>query len=105
MCCRFTMRKSETVPCHTPLHLPSHPRDDPTILAWSLANEPRGRGDTSGNRLDDWIKDTTNFIRSLDKKHLITVDTEGFFLEDDSSECLWEFENEDIGWTLQIVCR
>ncbi|KAL6770097.1 CGL53B [Auxenochlorella protothecoides x Auxenochlorella symbiontica] len=57
-------------------------KDDPTILAWSIANEPRGRVDPSGRTLNNWIADTSKFVKSQDSNHLVTVDVEGFFLTD-----------------------
>jgi len=51
-------------------------RDEPTIMAWELANEPRG---THGNaaHLNQWIDDTAAFIKSLDPNHLVTTGSEG----------------------------
>ncbi|KAL6770096.1 CGL53A [Auxenochlorella protothecoides x Auxenochlorella symbiontica] len=57
-------------------------KNDPTILAWSIANEPRVKGEKDSNTLDRWIRDTSDFVRSQDSNHLITVDTEGFFTSD-----------------------
>ena len=45
-------------------------RDDPTIFAWELANEPR-------RYTDAWIDDTAAFIKSLDPNHLVTTGSEG----------------------------
>lgn len=45
-------------------------RDDPTIFAWELANEPRLYPDA-------WVDDTAAFIRGLDPNHLITAGSEG----------------------------
>ena len=53
-------------------------RDDPTILAWSLSNEPRCDGDYSGSSLQGWIDATAEFLKSIDPNHLITVGAEGF---------------------------
>ncbi len=54
-------------------------RDDPTILAWELANEPRCPDDPGGWRLATWIEEMTEWIASLDDRHLISVGMEGFF--------------------------
>jgi mannan endo-1,4-beta-mannosidase len=56
-------------------------RDDPTIMAWQLGNEPRpGRGE-SGKRnfgvFVQWVGETADFIRSLDPNHLISTGSEG----------------------------
>ena len=45
-------------------------RDDPTIFAWELANEPR-RYPVS------WISDTAAYIKSLDPNHMVTTGSEG----------------------------
>jgi mannan endo-1,4-beta-mannosidase len=45
-------------------------RDDPTIFAWQLANEPR-------NYPANWIGDLGQFIKSLDSNHMVTVGSEG----------------------------
>ena len=50
-------------------------RDDATIMAWELANEPRGMGVVKHFR--DWIDDTATLIKSLDPNHLVTTGTEG----------------------------
>ncbi|KAK9797750.1 hypothetical protein WJX73_006133 [Symbiochloris irregularis] len=53
-------------------------RDDPTIMAWSLSNEPRCDGDYSGSVLSDWIAVTAEFLKSLDGNHLVCAGSEGF---------------------------
>ncbi|KAJ4975222.1 hypothetical protein NE237_000328 [Protea cynaroides] len=54
-------------------------RDDPTIFAWELMNEPRCMSDPSGDTLQDWIQEMAGFVKSIDKKHLTTVGLEGFY--------------------------
>lgn len=54
-------------------------RDDPTIFAWELMNEPRCMSDPSGDTLQDWLKEMTSFVKSIDKNHLLTVGLEGFY--------------------------
>ncbi|KAK2980076.1 hypothetical protein RJ640_000185 [Escallonia rubra] len=54
-------------------------RDDPTIFAWELINEPRCITDASGDTLQDWIEEMSTFVKSIDKKHLLTVGLEGFY--------------------------
>ncbi|WZZ02531.1 hypothetical protein YC2023_088452 [Brassica napus] len=54
-------------------------RNDPTIFAWELINEPRCFTDISGDTLQDWINEMTAFIKSIDNKHLLTVGLEGFY--------------------------
>lgn len=50
-------------------------KDDPTIMAWELGNEPRGVNNQK-NYLD-WIDKTSSFIKKLDPNHLVTIGSEG----------------------------
>ncbi|MEO0897133.1 MAG: cellulase family glycosylhydrolase [Bacteroidota bacterium] len=50
-------------------------KDDPTIMAWQLANEPRGLGRYKGYQ--NWIESSVKLIRTLDPNHLISLGTEG----------------------------
>ncbi|KAM0951287.1 putative mannan endo-1,4-beta-mannosidase [Dioscorea sansibarensis] len=54
-------------------------KDDPTIFAWELINEPRCESDLSGNTLRDWIIEMATYVKSIDKKHLLNVGMEGFY--------------------------
>lgn len=54
-------------------------RNDPTIFAWELINEPRCTSDASGDTLQDWIEEMARFVKSLDQNHLLTVGLEGFY--------------------------
>ncbi|MCU0415782.1 MAG: beta-mannosidase [Cytophagaceae bacterium] len=49
--------------------------DDPTIMSWQLANEPRGI--TNETAFIQWIDQTAAFIKSLDKNHLVSLGSEG----------------------------
>ncbi|MFI5349381.1 MAG: cellulase family glycosylhydrolase [Elusimicrobiota bacterium] len=52
-----------------------HYADDPAIMSWELANEPRG--DAQANAFNDWIDATARFVKSLDRRHLVTTGCEG----------------------------
>ncbi|CAN5443596.1 mannanase [soil metagenome] len=57
-------------------------RDDPTIMAWQLANEPRPGGSEAFGVANlptyyRWIADTSAFIKTLDPRHLVTTGSEG----------------------------
>jgi mannan endo-1,4-beta-mannosidase len=57
-------------------------RNDPTIMAWELANEPRPGGGEEGNEavIDTflrWIGSISSFIREIDPRHLVTTGSEG----------------------------
>ena len=52
--------------------------EEPAIMAWELANEPRS-DDTHGGDLLRWIDDMSRFVKSLDSNHLVAAGDEGFF--------------------------
>ena len=54
-------------------------RNDPTIMIWELANEPRAPSDPSGETLESWFRDMSQFVKSLDGNHLVSTGMEGFF--------------------------
>lgn len=62
-------------------------KDDATILAWELANEPRCQAygvypQSSGcttQTLVDWADDVSRFVKSIDRRHLLSAGDEGFF--------------------------
>lgn len=49
--------------------------DDPTIMSWELANEPRGNQNSGA--FNRWIERTSALIKSLDSNHLVTTGCEG----------------------------
>ncbi|MBI4669633.1 MAG: cellulase family glycosylhydrolase [Elusimicrobia bacterium] len=50
-------------------------KDDPAIMAWQLANEPRGRAQAEA--MNKWIAQTAALIKSLDTNHLVSAGSEG----------------------------
>ncbi|KAL6498393.1 Mannan endo-1,4-beta-mannosidase 2 [Orobanche hederae] len=54
-------------------------RDDPTIMAWELMNEPRCQADYSGRTLNGWVEEMASLVKSLDNKHLLEIGMEGFY--------------------------
>ncbi|XP_042469148.1 mannan endo-1,4-beta-mannosidase 2-like [Zingiber officinale] len=61
-------------------------REDPTIFAWELMNEPRCASDVSGDTLQEWIEEMAEHVKAIDKKHLLTVGLEGFYGPTSSAE-------------------
>jgi mannan endo-1,4-beta-mannosidase len=61
-------------------------RDDPTVFAWELANEPRMKGGAAFDRdtgwdastLTHWADEMSAYVKSLDSNHLVSVGDEGF---------------------------
>jgi len=68
-------------------------KDDATIMSWDLANEPRCGGSgvypTSPNcitqTLTSWAADVSTFVKSIDKRHLLSAGDEGFYCSDPAS--------------------
>ncbi|KAL2513391.1 Mannan endo-1 [Abeliophyllum distichum] len=54
-------------------------KNDPTIMAWELMNEPRCQADYSGKTVNGWVQEMATFVKSLDKKHLLEIGMEGFY--------------------------
>ncbi|WP_433045028.1 cellulase family glycosylhydrolase [Dactylosporangium sp. CS-033363] len=65
-------------------------KNDPTVLAWELANEPRCGGSgqlprsagCTDRTLVSWADDMTRFIHGVDRHHLVGVGDEGFLCTD-----------------------
>ena len=72
---------------HTNVYTGIQYKDDPTIMIWELANEPRclsagvyPRSDAcSTQTLVQWADDVSHFIKQIDGRHLISVGDEGFY--------------------------
>src|SRR5665647_2232330 len=64
-------------------------KDDPTIMAWELANEPRcdasgalkASPDCKTDTITAWAKEMSTFVRSVDGNHLIGLGDEGFICD------------------------
>jgi mannan endo-1,4-beta-mannosidase len=68
-------------------------RDDPAIMAWQLANEPRPGGSEEAGRKHmaaylGWIDATARLIKSLDPNHLVSTGSEGTQGCIDSDQCV-----------------
>ncbi len=48
-------------------------KEDPTIFAWELMNEPDCASPPSIDVLTKWIEETSNYIRGIDKNHMIAT--------------------------------
>lgn len=75
-------------------------RDDPTVFAWELANEPRCKGASSFDSssgwdertLTDWASEMSSYIKTLDPNHLVSVGDEGFL---DGGGEHWAYQAHD----------
>nr|XP_017239131.1 PREDICTED: mannan endo-1,4-beta-mannosidase 5-like [Daucus carota subsp. sativus] len=54
-------------------------KDEPTIMAWELMNEPRCEADYSGRTVNGWVQEMASFVKSIDNKHLLEIGMEGFY--------------------------
>ncbi|XP_019423108.1 PREDICTED: mannan endo-1,4-beta-mannosidase 5-like [Lupinus angustifolius] len=53
-------------------------QEDPTIMAWELMNEPRSEYQNA-KLLQGWIEEMAAYVKSIDKKHLLSIGMEGFY--------------------------
>lgn len=68
-------------------------RDDPAIMAWQLANEPRPGGSDAVGRPNlptfyGWVRATAGLIKSLDPNHLVSTGSEGLKGCIESADCV-----------------
>ncbi|MDL9978709.1 cellulase family glycosylhydrolase [Microbacterium sp. ASV49] len=61
-------------------------KDDPTIMAWELANEPRctsagkyPNGTCNTSTITGWADEMSTYVKSIDRNHLLSAGDEGFF--------------------------
>src|SRR3954470_7364024 len=78
--------------------------DDPAIMAWQLANEPRPAGSEKVGRpklptFYRWVRDTARLIKSIDRNHLVSTGSEGLKgCIEDSACVLTEHEIPEIDY-------
>lgn len=53
--------------------------EDPTIMTFELANEPRSRSDKTGDALLAWITQMSAYVKRLAPQQLVTTGDEGFY--------------------------
>lgn len=58
--------------------------EDPTIMAWQLANEPRGR--THPDEYFDWVQSTSDFIQQRNENQLVSLGGEGKIEPEDNTQ-------------------
>lgn len=70
-------------------------KDEPMILAWELANEPRS-SDRTGMVITNWLDEMSTFIKTIDQNHLVSSGEEGF--EITTSDYYSEHLYNDQAW-------
>ncbi|XP_021671996.2 mannan endo-1,4-beta-mannosidase 7 [Hevea brasiliensis] len=61
-------------------------KDEPTIMAWELMNEPRCTSDPSGGTIQAWITEMASYLKSIDGNHLLEAGLEGFYGQSSSQK-------------------
>ena len=51
--------------------------EDPAIMSWQIANEPRAFSNENKPAYEQWLKDMAAYIKSLDSNHLVSTGSEG----------------------------
>ncbi|KAJ7458495.1 CEL4a mannanase [Mycena latifolia] len=71
--------------------------NEPTIMAWELANEPRCGGSSTVasstctvSTISTWASTISAFIKSIDSNHLVAIGDEGFFNEPGNSDFVYQ---------------
>ncbi|KAG6506322.1 hypothetical protein ZIOFF_031645 [Zingiber officinale] len=54
-------------------------KNDPSIMAWELINEPHCESDPSGKIFTAWVQEMATFLKTIDNNHLLGVGLEGFY--------------------------
>ena len=58
--------------------------DDPAIMSWQIGNEPRAFDKAVWPQFEAWLAKAAALMKSIDKRHLVSVGSEGAFgCEDD----------------------
>ena len=68
-------------------------KDDPTILAFNLINEPRCEiwaAPDCQELLQRWLERAVSAFRQRDSKHLLSIGSEGFFAYEERVPVAWQ---------------
>jgi mannan endo-1,4-beta-mannosidase len=63
--------------------------DEPAVMAWELANEPRCEVQGGRDIFLDWVGSMSRFVKDLDSNHLLALGDEGFLLHADTGDPLY----------------
>ncbi len=65
-------------------------RDDPAILMWELANEPRCESDPTGDTMRAWVDEMAAYVKGIDPNHLVSTGEEGWYKRAGSTA--WQYD-------------
>ncbi|MFH0771111.1 MAG: cellulase family glycosylhydrolase [Candidatus Omnitrophota bacterium] len=68
-------------------------KNDPTIMIWELANEPRCQTDPTGDKLQAWIDEMAAYIKSIDPIHLVSTGEDGWYKKDGATD--WKYNGSE----------
>lgn len=79
---------------HTNIYTGIKYKDDATIMAWELANEPRCGGGgvypqsstCNTQTLLAWADEASKFVKGIDRRHLVSTGDEGFYCNPGTSD-------------------
>ena len=71
--------------------------EDPTIMTFELANEPRARSDTSGAKLLDWVAEMSEHVKRLTPRQLVATGDEGFYGDPNATDYPYQIF-EGVRW-------
>lgn len=54
-------------------------KNDPTIFAFDLINEPRGDYSNAADDIDHWVNEMATYAKSMGARQMVTVGEEGFY--------------------------
>ncbi len=79
-------------------------KNDPSVFAWELANEPRCESDKSGDTLVNWVTEMSVYIKGIDANHMVTVGDEGFFNHASAPDEEWAYNGySGVDWDRLIA--
>jgi mannan endo-1,4-beta-mannosidase len=73
----------------------------PGVFAWELANEPRCQ-QCNTDVIYNWAKSASEYVKSLDSKHMVTLGDEGMGLPGDTAYPYTYYEGTDFVKNLEI---
>ena len=64
--------------------------EEPAVMAWELANEPRCEVAGGRDLFLNWVSDMSSFVKALDSNHLLAVGDEGFLFHAGTTDPLYD---------------
>ncbi|MFH0954015.1 MAG: chitobiase/beta-hexosaminidase C-terminal domain-containing protein, partial [Verrucomicrobiota bacterium] len=55
-------------------------KNDPTVFAWEIVNEPRCESDFGGGKIHTWLHDQSDWVRTIDANHILGNGEEGGYV-------------------------